>query len=83
MKNVKRILALLGIILLVSLYGASLIFALLDSPWAFDCLKVSIAFTIIIPILLWIYLTMFRFIKQRRNDNYEASLGKDEIESEK
>lgn len=66
MKNAKRILAILGVILLVGMYAATLVFALIDSPWALDCLKVSIGLTIIIPILLWIYIAMFRYMDQQK-----------------
>lgn len=72
MKNFKRIFAIIGIVLLVGLYAATLVFALIDSPWAMDCLKVSIGLTIIIPVLLWIYIAMFRFMEQQRKANIDA-----------
>ncbi len=75
MKNIKRILSVLVVILLAGMYIASFIFALIDSPDAFECLKISIGLTILIPVLLWIYLAMFRFIKQRRQENKDASQG--------
>lgn len=78
MKNLKRIFAVIGIILLAGMYLASLIFALMDSPRAFECLKVSIAMTVIIPILLWIYIAMFRFMEQHRKSNQDAADPKDE-----
>lgn len=73
MKNTKRILAIFGVVLLAALYLASLIFALIDSPWALECLKVSVGLTILIPVLLWVYLAMFRYIKERRDANRDAS----------
>ena len=42
MKNIKRILSVLVVILLAGMYIASFIFALIDSPDAFECLKISI-----------------------------------------
>ena len=75
MKNIKRILSVLVVILLAGMYIASFIFALIDSPDAFECLKISIGLTILIPVLLWIYLAMFRYIKQRRQENKDASQG--------
>lgn len=75
MKNIKRILSVLVVILLAGMYIVSFIFALIDSPDAFECLKISIGLTILIPVLLWIYLAMFRFIKQRRQENKDASQG--------
>lgn len=73
MKNTKRICAILGVILLVGMYVLTLVFALIDSPWAFECLKVSIGLTILIPVLLWVYLSIFRFIAQNREANRDAS----------
>ncbi len=74
MKKCKRTLALFGVALLVALYLLTLIFALIDSPWSFECLKVSVGLTIFIPVLLWIYLAMFRYIDQRR----QSAAGADE-----
>ncbi len=53
MKKIKRVLALLGAILLIALYVSTLIFALLDSPLFFDLLKVSVAATIFFPVTLY------------------------------
>lgn len=53
MKNVKRILALSGAILLTALYVSTLVFALLDSPLSFGLLKISVAATILLPVLLY------------------------------
>lgn len=77
MKNIKRILSILVVLILAGMYLATFIFAMIDSPDAFECLKISVGLTIIIPVLLWIYLSMFRFIKKRRQANEDASNGKD------
>ena len=61
MKNkIKRILAIAGVVLLAGLYLATLIFALIDSPWAFDIFKVCIGFTVVIPVLLYVYFLFYR-----------------------
>lgn len=77
MKNIKRILSILVVLVLAGMYLATFIFAMIDSPDAFECLKISVGLTIIIPVLLWIYLSMFRFIKKRRQANEDASNGKE------
>lgn len=77
MKNIKRILSILVVLILAGMYLATFIFAMIDSPDAFECLKISVGLTIIIPVLLWIYLSMFRFIKKRRQANEDASNGKE------
>lgn len=78
MKNMKRIFALIGVVILAGMYLATLVFALIDSPWAFDCLKTSIGFTILIPILLWVYIAMFHYIEQNRKANQNSSSEEDD-----
>ena len=53
MKKVKKFLALLGAFLLAALYISTLVFALSDSPVFSDLLKISVAATILIPVLLY------------------------------
>lgn len=68
MKNIKRILALLGAILLTALYISTLIFALLDSPLFLDLLKVSTAATIFLPVMLYAGIL---FVRLRNRDEDE------------
>ena len=53
MKKAKRILALSGVVLLVAMYVATLIFALLDSPNSFALFKASVYCTIVIPVIVY------------------------------
>ena len=53
MKKVKKFLALLGAVLLAALYISTLVFALSDSPIFSDLLKISVAATILVPVLLY------------------------------
>ncbi len=64
-EKLKRIFALLGAALLAGMYGATLIFALLDSPWAKDCLKASVAMALVIPVLLYAYIFIYRLLKDQ------------------
>lgn len=64
-EKLKRIFALLCAVLLAGMYGATLIFALLDSPWAKDCLKASLAMTLVIPVLLYAYIFIYRLLKNQ------------------
>ncbi len=73
MKNTKRIFAVLGIIVLIGLYLTTLILALIDNPHTFDLFKISVGLTILIPVLLWIYIAMYRYIKQRRQANQDST----------
>ena len=67
MKKIKRILALIGVVLLVCLYGSALVFALMDSPAADGLLRASMAATILIPVLLYAYILIARLVKKRRD----------------
>lgn len=62
MKKKKRIFAWIGIIFLASLYLATLIFALIGSSWAFDMFKMCLGFTIIIPVLIYVYIMIHRLL---------------------
>ena len=53
MKKDKRILALSGVVLLVAMYVATLLFALLDSPNSFVLFKASVYCTIVIPVIVY------------------------------
>ncbi len=75
MKNTKRIFALAGVVILVGMYLITLFLALTDNPKTFTLFKISVGFTILIPVLLWIYLAMYRYMEQRRKSNQDASDG--------
>lgn len=61
-KKSVRILAIIGIVLLVALYASTLVFALLNSPRAFEMLMASIFGTILIPTLIYVYQMMYRVL---------------------
>ena len=49
----RRIVALIGIILLVALYASTLVFALMKSPAAKGLLMAAVFCTIVVPVLLY------------------------------
>lgn len=61
MKKTKRILAWIGIILLIAMYGSTLLFALIDHSKTQGFLKASIACTIFVPVLFYAYTMFYRF----------------------
>ena len=65
MKKTKRILALIGVILLVGMYLSTLIFALIKNENASNMLMASIVCTVIVPVLLYAYTLMYRVLKDR------------------
>ncbi|MDO4343836.1 MAG: hypothetical protein Q4C50_03430 [Eubacteriales bacterium] len=71
MKKSKRILAAAGAILLIGLYLATLVFALIDSPWAHSMFKLCVGFTIVLPVLLYAYTLIYRVLRkdeEEKND---------------
>ena len=68
-KKTVRILAIMGVILLVLLYASSLIFALIGSPEATNLLKVSFVGTIVIPVFLYVYILFYKLTKKKNREN--------------
>ena len=71
MKKSKRVLALLGAILLVLLYVGTLVFALIDHPLASGLFKAAVAATILVPVILYGFL-MFRTLVRHEDGDDEA-----------
>ena len=69
MKNLKRILALIAAIGLFGRYACTLIFALIGSPNATSLLWASIACTIILPVLLYGYLLVYKLTHHDHEDD--------------
>ena len=63
MHKLTRVFALIGAILLAGLYICTLVFAVIDSAYTSDLLKAAIASTIILPILLYAYILIYRLAK--------------------
>ncbi|MFI3208183.1 MAG: hypothetical protein R3Y40_03500 [Eubacteriales bacterium] len=60
MKKTKRILAIIGIILLVALYLITLIFAFIDTTTSLVFFKTAIGATIFFPVMLYIMTVAYR-----------------------
>ena len=71
MKKSKRIMALIGAILLVLLYVSTLIFAFIDSVVSQKLLMAAIAATILLPVLLYIYTLFSRTSQTDDSDSNE------------
>ena len=68
MKKMKRLLALITVVILVALYAAALIFALIDSSWAFSVFKACIGMTVVLPCLLYIYLWIYKVLNKESHN---------------
>ena len=68
----KRIFAIIGVILLVFLYILTLVMALTDNTSTMRMLEASVLATIIIPVLIWTYTFIYRLLNKKDdsdNDN--------------
>ena len=68
MKKTKRILALIGAILLACMYACTLVFALIGSPASTGLFRASVAATILVPVLLYAYILVARLLKGSGSD---------------
>lgn len=68
MKKTKRILALIGAILLFGMYACTLIFALSGSENSTNLLMASIACTIFVPVILYAYQLLYKVLKGKGSD---------------
>ena len=68
MKNVKRILAIIGIVLLVSLYVITIVLALTDDPNTMNAFRASVYCTFLVPVLIWAYTFIYRLLKNNYGD---------------
>lgn len=69
MKKVKRILALIGVILLLALYAGTLILACVGNKNTLNLLKLAIYATIVVPVLLWAYSFIYKLLKNHYSDH--------------
>ena len=74
-KSAKQIAAIVCIVLLAAMYVATFIVACLDFPGWERLFQACIVATIGLPILLWIYIGMYGWLKQKHTI---ASLDKQE-----
>ncbi len=65
----KRVFAIIGIILLAGMYVSTLVFALINSPLANELFKLSIIATIIIPALIYSYILVYKHIGKGRGQD--------------
>lgn len=74
----KQIVAIIGIVLLVGLYIASLIVALISKNNAITAIRISVAATIVVP--AWIYLMIMFSRLTHRNDKPDEIIYADDNE---
>jgi hypothetical protein len=62
-QKMKRILAMAAVIVIVLLYLTTLILSFSQSEQAGELLMISLVATVVLPVLLYIYLWLFRLFK--------------------
>lgn len=67
----KQVAAMICVVLLVGMYVATLIVALLDFPGWDRLFQACLVATIGLPILLWIYIWLYQQIKERKEEKEE------------
>ncbi len=67
----KQVAAMICIVLLVGMYVATLIVALLNFPGWDRLFQACLVATIGLPILLWIYIWLYKQIKERKEEKEE------------
>lgn len=68
MKKTKRILTLIGAILLLLMYVAAFIVTILDHTSDMRYWKAAMVATVIIPVLIWAYSFVYKLIKGSDDD---------------
>ena len=69
--TLRRVLAIACIVVLVGMYVATFIVALMDFPGQDRLFQACLVATIGLPILLWIYLWLFDRVREARSQNPE------------
>lgn len=64
MKKLKQILAITGIIVLLGIYVLAFVFALIKSPGAESMLMAALYSTVIVPVLLYAILLVYKWTKE-------------------
>ena len=64
----KQIAAMICVVLLVGMYVATLIVALLDFPGWDRLFHACLVATIGLPILLWIYIWLYKQVKEKKEN---------------
>lgn len=67
-QKTKRILALLAVILILLLYLTTLVLSFFKSGRAGELLMISLVATVVIPVLLYLYLWLYRTFRKKKQD---------------
>lgn len=71
--KLKRLFAIIAVVLLVALYASTIIFALCDDPNAAYLFRASIFCTVVIPVMLYAYMLVYRIFSSKNNHDEQKS----------
>jgi len=69
--NKKRVTAIVVLVLIALLYVATIIFAIIDSPFARSCLMAALFCTIVLPVIAYVYLKLIENLKEHKDSEEE------------
>lgn len=72
MKKAKRILSIIGIIVLVGLYLTTLACAIFAKNNIMNLLMASLYATVVIPVLIWAYAFIYKLMKKDSKNESDA-----------
>ncbi len=79
----KKIIAIVGIVILCGLYIVTLIAAIFTSPQTPQLFKACVYATVVVPVMFYAYLLMYRILKKKADDaKYETPKETDEADQE-
>ena len=61
----KRIMAILCIVILVALYVVTLITAIIGSPVSNELFMAAVAANIILPVMMWVFLQTAKYLQKK------------------
>jgi amino acid transporter len=74
MKKLKQITAIVVVIILIGLYVITLLTAIFDPTETRSWFRASVFATVVVPVLLWAYLMLFRLIRKNDEDESQEDL---------
>ena len=70
--KLTRIFALIAVILLAAMYASTIFFALSDSPDAIYLFRASIFCTVIIPVMIYGYMIIYRIFSKKNQPDEQS-----------
>ena len=73
MEKVKRILAWIGVLVLVGLYLTTFIASIFQSEFSSNLFIASLYCTVIVPIMLYVYMLVYKVLKKKNSEDSDKT----------